>query len=1553
MNKSSAMCKFLCLIVVFSMVVPQIPLALADGSSSNDGSPASRDVRNRAQGLGEWISLKDMPTNRFALGAAQVNGKIYAIGGSLGAGETTKNEMYDPSTNLWTDKSPMSATHYAFGIVAIGDLIYVIGGGEPSTENNIYNATTDQWTTAAPLPNARGSFCMATVGGKIYAIGGHYPPGYTTVNWTEEYNPKTNTWTTKKALPTARTHVACTVFDDKIYVMGGWDSSQSLFNITEIYDPSTDSWTNGPDLPLPTVYAGAAQLDNYIYLIGGYDGTHPRDHTYLLEPVSGKWMNLTPMTTGRCYFGIATVADGIYVIGGNSAASITNTTEKFVPGKMDYSLSLKADKALYRPGDNVTLNANIRVLVWKWEQRSSGATARGEHSAVWDAKDNRMLVFGGIGTSGDLKDLWSYDPALDRWTQRADAPATRRTQSAVWDASNERMLVFGGQDGSLAYRNDLWAYYPSNDTWVTIGTGATSRASHTAVWDTKDNQMLVFGGWNGVSAINTLWAYSPSSNTWAQKKSAPSGRWAHTAVWNPQNEQMLIFGGTAGSGQLSDLWSYDPATDSWKQKSNGPVGRQDHSAVFDHTYDRMLIYGGYNATTSTYFIDTWAYVPSDDKWSQLENAPVGKNGHVAVWDDSNTQMLMFSGGKATYNNDLWAYRTSSALSNGMIINDSITTNWTRFDDNPIIKKGASGSWNENYALDPDVLFMNGTYKMWFGGSKPGDTFVNTGYATSSDGLNWTEYSGNPVLSQAGNAHVVYMQGTYYMAYSYWKTPGSNTQIGWATSNDGITWTKSASNPIIVPGGNGGWDDWSVGASNLVWTGSQFYLYYSAEAVQASMQAKLGVATSYDGVTWTKYGSNPILSKSPGSWDNKHIYRGTSVIALPGGGYGMWYGGSGDFTTELEQIGYAKSNDGINWTRVGSTPVLPAQVGTWDYNLYSPSVVFDGLCLRMYYTGRIVGPTDPSQIGVAFSPLATRTPPLGLTWEKEPGQRLTSNPTIVEYKYPEVIALNNGSYRMFFTAGHSPPPEPIQSAISKDGTNWQEENGVRISVSPGAYHPKVIKLVNGSYRMYYSVQGPNRILSAISTDAFNWSVEPGVRLAPQGPYTGFSAPVISKLVNGSIRLYANDVGYPGYRIVSAISPDGLNFAVEAGIRLYNLGTGTLEKSDISPSYVQTLPDGSLRLFYGSANDGLLGPIKGRTFSAISKDGLHFVREGTRLEPGSSGDKDKDGTYLGCILKFPDGVTRAYYTAVDTAGVSDHIKSAIAVVLNYTVAFEVDDPDGLPFFIKTAKTDEGGLATVGFTLPIDSSEGVYDATAVANVSGRILQSKTDFSVVWPWKPVMKLVHGAFDIFFEPGYKVSADAHTWYVYEAINTTKVAQGSNLTATVTYPNGTYLLAVSNLTNSTGWCTLAFVLPNISVTGWYNITISGFNGLIMNASFLARPHPAPPVKPGRYGIKNISLPASVAKGGQITIRIIIENSLLIDRGGLLVIQILDSRSVPFRPTITNVNAVHGKALYLNITFSIPAKAQTGTYYVQVQLLTGLPRNGGFALDYRNLLFEVT
>ena len=65
--------------------------------------------------LGVWIrSGVSVPTSRIGLVAASIGGLIYAMGGRSGAaiGSGTlydTNEVYDPSSDTWTEMSPMPA----------------------------------------------------------------------------------------------------------------------------------------------------------------------------------------------------------------------------------------------------------------------------------------------------------------------------------------------------------------------------------------------------------------------------------------------------------------------------------------------------------------------------------------------------------------------------------------------------------------------------------------------------------------------------------------------------------------------------------------------------------------------------------------------------------------------------------------------------------------------------------------------------------------------------------------------------------------------------------------------------------------------------------------------------------------------------------------------------------------------------------------------------------------------------------------------------------------------------------------------------------------------------------------------------------------------------------------------------------------------------------------------------------------------------------------------------------------------------------------------------
>jgi hypothetical protein len=77
--------------------------------------------------------------------------------------------------------------------------------------------------------------------------------------------------------------------------------------------------------------------------------------------------------------------------------------------------------------------------------------------------------------------------------------------------------------------------------------------------------------------------------------------------------------------------------------------------------------------------------------------------------------------------------------------------------------------------------------------------------------------------------------------------------------------------------------------------------------------KLGYATSPDGVTWTKYAGNPVLSQG---WDGGGV--GVSSLLLDGDTYKMWTSSGAGATVG---IGYFESADGIAWTQPVSNPVL--------------------------------------------------------------------------------------------------------------------------------------------------------------------------------------------------------------------------------------------------------------------------------------------------------------------------------------------------------------------------------------------------------------------------------------------------------------------------------------------------------------------------------------------------------------------------------------------------------------------------------------------------------
>jgi predicted GH43/DUF377 family glycosyl hydrolase len=236
----------------------------------------------------------------------------------------------------------------------------------------------------------------------------------------------------------------------------------------------------------------------------------------------------------------------------------------------------------------------------------------------------------------------------------------------------------------------------------------------------------------------------------------------------------------------------------------------------------------------------------------------------------------------------------------------------------VLSPGPTGDWDSSSVALGSVTWNGTAYLMWYTGSN-GITYTGgaVGFAVSNDGLNWVKYSGNPVLipSELGNdqryivaPYVIRLNLTYNMWYSGKSDAAPNVnKILYATSFDGINWTKWPS-PVLAPAANyTAWDSNSVYSPAVFWTGRIFGLWYSG-INQTALVPRIGFATSPDGASWTRSSSNPILiSGPPGSWDSAGVEQ-PSVVQV-GNNYMMYYDGYNNL--QGQRIGLALSPQGFS------------------------------------------------------------------------------------------------------------------------------------------------------------------------------------------------------------------------------------------------------------------------------------------------------------------------------------------------------------------------------------------------------------------------------------------------------------------------------------------------------------------------------------------------------------------------------------------------------------------------------------------------------------------
>jgi hypothetical protein len=180
-------------------------------------------------------------------------------------------------------------------------------------------------------------------------------------------------------------------------------------------------------------------------------------------------------------------------------------------------------------------------------------------------------------------------------------------------------------------------------------------------------------------------------------------------------------------------------------------------------------------------------------------------------------------------------------------------------------------------MEGSVLLEGTTYRMWYHVHRPNETSA-IAYATSPDGIHWTG-DGVPVLRANDwalhifNPTVIKDGSLYKIWYEGEDATWGNYKVGYATSPDGVTWTKRATPVLISP----------CHEPVVIFDHDEYRMWCRDEETSKSIR----FVSSRDGIDWTRWEITRALFGTPGAFD-EHTFE--PAVVRDGNTLRMWYVG---------------------------------------------------------------------------------------------------------------------------------------------------------------------------------------------------------------------------------------------------------------------------------------------------------------------------------------------------------------------------------------------------------------------------------------------------------------------------------------------------------------------------------------------------------------------------------------------------------------------------------------------------------------------------------------
>lgn len=264
---------------------------------------------------------------------------------------------------------------------------------------------------------------------------------------------------------------------------------------------------------------------------------------------------------------------------------------------------------------------------------------------------------------------------------------------------------------------------------------------------------------------------------------------------------------------------------------------------------------------------------------------------------------------------------------------------------------------------------------------------------------------------------------------------------------------------------------------------------------------------------------------------------------------------------------------------------------------------------------------------------------------------------------------------------------VHRVTADPGLNWTKDGTVVIDAPPdavglpplpeatwpldlprsgicGVVAPRVVRLRTGGYRLYFTQilpragfpSGANdygnataRILSAISPDGVNWAPEPGVRVSPEQVGAGVLRIVSSDVVPAPgetdlLRMYYESAGgtlSEPSEIRSATSTDGLTWTPDPGPRVAGAGR------NFAAPRLLWFTESDCRLYCMERGRGIV--------SFLSVDGGLNFREEPGLRVAKGGANDSQSAFAPEIMRLPGGQYVMYYAGYASPACSSILRA----------------------------------------------------------------------------------------------------------------------------------------------------------------------------------------------------------------------------------------------------------------------------------------------------------